>query len=134
MSDSTRLAKALQDFPGVRSVVAEGDTVRFFVDDGNIAGVIRNLRHRIDASPVAGRIFFRVTFDEEDTVGFVVEAPHRADIDVFTRALTGESRRRFRLASGCPKCGDKGMQYIRKKREYICKVCGSTIDEDLVEK
>ena len=134
MSDSRQLAKALQNFPGVRSVVVANDTVRFFVHDENLAGVIRNLQKRIDASPVAGRVFFRVTFDENDTIGFVVEALHPADLDVFTRALTGESRPRFRLSSGCPRCGDKGMQYIRKKREYICKVCGNTVAEDLVEK
>jgi ribosomal protein S27E len=134
MSDITRLAKALQNFPGIRSAIADSDTVRFFVDDEDIAGVIRRLQERIDASPVADRIFFRVTFDEKGTIGFTVMANHLPDIDDFTRALTGESRPRFRLASGCPRCGDKGMQYIRKKREYICKVCGSTIDEDLVEK
>jgi len=134
MSDTRQLAKALQQVPGVRSVVLGQDAVRFFVGDTDIAGVIRNLQRRIDGSPVAGRVFFRVAFDENNTVGFVVEAPHPADIDGFTRALTGEPRPRFRLASGCPRCGDKGMQYIRKKREYICKVCGHTIDEDQVEK
>jgi ribosomal protein S27E len=134
MSDSRQLAKALQNFPGVRSVVVAGDTVRFFVHDENLAGVIRNLQKRIDASPVAGRVFFRVTFDENDTIGFTVMANQPSDIDGFTRALAGESRPRFRLANGCPRCGDRGMQYIRRKREYICKVCGNTIAEDLVEK
>ncbi|MGE5832700.1 MAG: hypothetical protein ACM3X8_07265, partial [Methanomicrobiales archaeon] len=96
------------------------------MDDGNLARVIRELQQKVDVSPVAGRIFFRVAFDENDMVGFEVVAGRPADIDGFTRALSG-SRPRFRLSSGCPRCGDKGMQYIRKKREYICKVCGHTI-------
>src|SRR5512137_1726361 len=134
MSGFTRLATALQNIPGVRSAVAESDTVRFFVDDGNLARVIRDIQHKIDVSPVAGRVFFRVAFDENDTVGFEVMTGRPADIDGFAQALTSQSRPKFRLASGCPRCGDKGMQYIRRKREYICKVCGHTIDEDLVEK
>jgi ribosomal protein S27AE len=134
MSDITRLAKALQNFPGVRSAVAEHDTVRFFVDDQHIAGVLRTLRDRIDVSSAAGQVALRVTFDENNTVGFVVEANRPAHIDGLTRALTGEPKPKFRLANGCPRCGDLGMAYNKKRREYICKVCGSTIDEDLVEK
>lgn len=134
MSDITRLAKALQNIPGVRSAVAEHDAVRFFMDDGQIAGVLRDLQHRIDASPAAGRIFIRVALDANGTLGFLVMARNPADIDGFTRGLTGEKRPGFRLADGCPRCGDKGMQYNRKRREYLCKVCGSTIDESLVEK
>ncbi|HMA05559.1 MAG TPA: hypothetical protein VKO45_06485 [Methanomicrobiales archaeon] len=134
MSGITRLVTALQNIPGVRSAVAESDTVRFFVDDGNLARVIRELQQKVDVSPVAGRIFFRVAFDENDMVGFEVVAGRPADIDGFAKALTGESRPKFRLTNGCPRCGDKGMQYIRKKREYICKVCGHTIDEELVER
>jgi ribosomal protein S27AE len=134
MSDVRQLANALRAFSGVKSVTVEDETVMFFVDDENIAGVLRNLQDKIDVSSAPGQVALRVTFDENNTVGFVVEANRPAHIDGLTRALTGEPKLKFRLASGCPRCGDMGMAYNKKRREYICKVCGSTIDEDLVEK
>jgi len=134
MSDIKQLAKALQNFPAVKSVVVKDDRVLFFVDDENIAGVLRNLQNKIDVSSAAGQVAFSVTFDEDDTVGFAVVVNHSAYIDGFTHALTGESKPKFRLTSGCPRCGDMGMAYHKKRREYICKVCGFTIDENAVEK
>jgi ribosomal protein S27E len=134
MSDVRQLANALRAFPGVKSVTVEDDTVLFFVDDENIAGVLRNLQNKVDVSSAAGQVAFSVTFDEDDTVGFAVVINQPANIEGLTRALTGESKPKFRLASGCPGCGDMGMAYHKKRREYICKVCGFTIDENAVEK
>ncbi|MDD1662163.1 MAG: hypothetical protein LUQ60_00220 [Methanomicrobiales archaeon] len=134
MSDIIQLARALQNFPAVKSVGVEDDTVVFFVDDENIASVLRNLQAKIDVSSTAGQVTFSVTFDEDDTVGFAVAFNHPASIDGFIRALAGESKPKFKLTSGCPRCGDMGMAYNKKRREYICKVCGLTIDEDMVEK
>ena len=134
MSDIRQLAKALENLPGIRSVVLAEGTVMVFVHDEKVTSVLRNLQERIDTSPVAGRVFLRVIFDENDTIGFAVMASQPRDIDIFTRALTGESKPKIRLSGGCPRCGDKGMQYNRNRREYLCKVCGNTIAEDLVEK
>ena len=134
MSDIRQLAKALENLPGIRSVVLAEGTVMVFVHDEKVTAVLRNLQEKIDTSPVAGRVFLRVTFDENDTIGFAVMASHPRDIDIFTRALTGESKPKIRLSNGCPRCGDQGMQYNRNRREYLCKVCGNTIAEDLVEK
>jgi hypothetical protein len=50
MSDIIQLARALQNFPAVKSVGVEDDTVVFFVDDENIASVLRNLQAKIDVS------------------------------------------------------------------------------------
>ena len=134
MSDIRQLARALQKFPGVKSVDTEDDTVVFFVDDENIAHVLRGLQHKIDVSSASGQVAFNATFDKDDTVGFAVVVNHPAYIDGFTRALIGESKPKYKLTSGCPRCGDLGMVYHKKRREYICKVCGSTIGEDMVEK
>ena len=102
MSDIRQLAKALENLPGIRSVVLAEGTVMVFVHDEKVTAVLRNLQEKIDTSPVAGRVFLRVTFDENDTIGFAVMASHPRDIDIFTRALTGESKPKIRLSSGCP--------------------------------
>ncbi|MDD1668830.1 MAG: hypothetical protein LUO97_03420, partial [Methanomicrobiales archaeon] len=121
MNDIRQLAKTLQNFPAVKSVTIENNMVVFFVDDQDIAPVLRGLQRKIDASSASGQVAFNVAFDKDDTIGFAVVVDP-AYVDGFTRVLTGESKPKFRLTSGCPRCGDMGMMYNKRRREYICRV------------